>query len=192
MPLPPRAPFRIPHPRISHNTAFYLHIFLQPMLLQHQPALLQQPHPPHLTFRSPIALDSYHPNPNTREQCAEARLGRRRGRAVPDRGVSSFAPAGVLTGEPSWLPSAACTVHRSTVRRPSGRSAGCGGPGCAGACRTVVALPTSSVSVRAGDVPASGVRCPVSGVWCLVSGVWCLVCPASVHPALASAVSARR
>ena len=62
----------------------------------------------------------------------------------------------LIVAEPSSLPSAASAVHRSTVRRPSGRSSGRGGPGClSGACRVEVALSEYSV---ASTRPVSGVR----------------------------------
>jgi hypothetical protein len=64
---------------------------------------------------------------------------------------------GGLTAEPSWLRSAACAAPTGTrfgVQQAVGSS---WRPRCPDACRGLVALSASSVSVH-----ASGVRCPVS------------------------------
>jgi hypothetical protein len=94
--------------------------------------------------------------------------------------------------------------HRNTVRHPAGRRLVMG-PSCPHACRVLVTLSASSVSVqvsgvrcpvsgvRACDVHASGVQCP--GVWVSNVRVWTSGvprrCPRCPHRATSWNASAR-
>jgi hypothetical protein len=106
------------------------------------------------------------------EQCAEARLGRQNDRAAGWSCGRQSRAGRWPTAEPSWLPSAAGTVHRNTVGWPSARPPGRGGPGGADAGRAFVSVSVSSASVRS---PLSGAGVPASRVPVQAAAVRCPV-----------------
>jgi hypothetical protein len=176
-PGPSRARFRLLHPRISLNTALYLHIFPQPMLLQHPPALPHQPNPAPLSFRSPIALPPYHPN-TTHESTAPRRgfmssgavqLPSHRGGRCRHRGAvmgcpGAADPATRARFAPSSRRSPSSWPSRMSGRRPR-RSSLCPRP--LSAVWPDVQLVGRTSGVRTSGVHATGgvsrrtrVRCP--------------------------------
>jgi hypothetical protein len=122
-----------------------------------------QPDPAHLTFRSPIALHSYHPNP-THESTAPGRGLMPGGAGQLSRGGGGQGRgAGAIAAEPSWV-----------AERPRRRDPGEVGPprgarrarGVRTPARPVVALSASSgppCDVRPtgrADIQRPRVRCP--------------------------------
>jgi hypothetical protein len=137
------------------------------MPLQHPPALPHLHNPAHLTFRSPIALSSYHPTP-THESSAPGR-GLMPGGAeqLSSGGGGQGRGAGGVTAEPSWVerprrrdpgevepPSGWSPVARMSGRR-SGRSLPCLRP----PVRRGDVRPTGRADVRCLRVRCPGVRC---------------------------------
>jgi hypothetical protein len=167
------------------------------MLLHTPSASPHQPDRAHLTFPSSRCPPLVPSKSNTREQCAEAPLGRRRSDPAAARQCSrqSRAPAGGLTAEPPWLPSAASAtpatrfavpaaswcqdVRMPTVpwspspHPPSASAHPASGVRYAPSVRASGVRPSGvrPSSVRPSSVRPSGVRCPVSGVRYPVSGI---------------------
>jgi hypothetical protein len=163
-----RPTFHGEEPRNLLNTALYLHICPQPMLLQHPPALPYQPDsaPAHLSV---VPLPYPRPESFRGQQCAEARLhaeGCCAAAQSPRRQVSS-------PRSRHGLPSAADTTTRARVAPPSRRPpwswpsrmsghrprrpSRC--PHLLSAMRTAV-RPTGRADVRCPRVRCPGVRCP--------------------------------
>jgi hypothetical protein len=188
IPLPPRAPFRFPHPRISLNTALYLHICPYQCHSSTLPALPHQSDPAHLTFRSPIALSSYHPNPTHESSAPRRQLDggvplQLTVAAVARPVRSSVGALGVLAAERSWLLLAQTASARRSVQPVS--------PGPAPS--PWLTLPAATPQRRS---PVSSRRCPP--IWFRRPGSGCpaVRCPVTwgrrpAGPALGRLLSTR-
>jgi hypothetical protein len=143
----------------------------------------------HLTFRSPIALPSYHPNPTHDSSAPRRGLADGATEQAPGSAVGSLALAGT-SPSPSRHRCRAVIVAERRRRRPqvhgsaSQRAVGWSwDPGCLSRCLPWVGRPVRVLgrvhasgvrcpsSVRACDVHASAVQCPGVGVRCPASGV---------------------
>jgi hypothetical protein len=199
-------------------TGIYLHIRTPPCYFSTQAtapsALPHQPDPAPLTFRSPIALLSYHPNPIHESSAPRRRLAA--GGAT--QRLASGAAGSLARWQVASLPSRhgcrapACAAHSNTVRRPSGvvvpecpmptvpcsprprppSASACPAstrpastrPASDVRCVSTSACPVSARLVSDTPVSVSGLQSPVSDVGCPVSG-------ASVrHPVRVASVSA--
>ncbi len=158
-----------------NHTAFHLHVCTSPCYLSTQgtapSALPYQPDPAHLSFPSSHCPPLVPSKSNTREQCAEALLGRRRSNRAAALGTVGSLARRLVASPSSRLGCRAprALPHRNTVRRPVGgrlvvvaQMSVC--LSCLGRpVRTLRSASTRPVSgVRASGVRVSG--CPASRV----------------------------
>jgi hypothetical protein len=117
-PAPTEGTIPLPAPRISLNTALYLHICPQPMLLQHHQHSHTNRTPHTVPFRSPVALSSYHPNPTHDSSAPRRGLAGAATEQAPGGAVDSRALAGASLSSRHGCRVCGGAVHKFAIRRP--------------------------------------------------------------------------